>query len=196
MPTDFPVPPGTKPLWCPQEVPGEWTDVCGLVNPPDSYYKWKVRLHGVFTIPRETLGLRPKDQSFLNLVGNQDAHEPRGNHEQRVLLKERSCPHPPNKERGRYDDKRDRSLSSLSSVVKSWTDEAKASQICLFLLVNCVFHLVSCFASCHTAPCAYVSYKKKRWLGGLGSSTCVSSRWMRRHDTLLAPVDTAAPVPH
>ena len=27
------------------------------------------------------------------------AHEPRGNHEQRVLLKERSCPYPPNKER-------------------------------------------------------------------------------------------------
>ena len=44
--------------------------------------------------PRETLGLRPKDQSchhevwlHLDLVGNQSSG---------------SCPHPPNKEKGRY----------------------------------------------------------------------------------------------
>ena len=110
-------------LWGPGAVPGEWTDVCGFVSHPDSCDKWKVRLHGAFTMPRETLGLRPKEQSchhevwlHLDLVGNQSAHEPRGNHEQRVLLKERSCPYPPNKEKGRYDDESDRSLSSLSSV--------------------------------------------------------------------------------
>ena len=95
----------------------------GLVKPPDSYDKWKVRLHGAFTIHRESLGLRPKDQSchhevwlHLDLVGNQYTHESRGKHEQRVLLKERSCPYPPNKEKGRYNDESDRSLSSLSSV--------------------------------------------------------------------------------
>ena len=66
--------------------------------------------------------VRQKDQScphevwlHQDLVGNQYAHEPRGNHEQRVLLKERCCPYPPNKENGRYDDESDRSLSSLSS---------------------------------------------------------------------------------
>ena len=86
------------------------------LKPPDSCDKWKVRLHGAFTIPRETLGLRPKDQSghhevwlHLDLVGNQHAHESRGK-------QERSCPYPPNKEKGRYDDEGDRSLSSLSSA--------------------------------------------------------------------------------
>ena len=52
----------------------------------------------------------------LDLVGNQYAHESRGKHEQRVLLKERSCLFPPNMEKGRYDDESDRSLSSPSSV--------------------------------------------------------------------------------
>ena len=52
----------------------------------------------------------------LDLVGNQYAHESRGKHEQRVLLKERSCPYPLNKEKGRYDGESDCSLSSMSSV--------------------------------------------------------------------------------
>ena len=39
-------------------MPGEWTDVCGVVKHPHSCDKWKVRLHGAFTILRETLGLR------------------------------------------------------------------------------------------------------------------------------------------
>ena len=72
-------------------------DVCGFVKPPNSYDKWTVRVHGACTI-RETLGLRPRDQSChhevwleMDLVGNQCAHAPRGHHEQRVLLKERSC---------------------------------------------------------------------------------------------------------
>ena len=70
-----------------------------------------------------TFGLRPKDHSchhevwlHLDFVENQYAHEPRGNHEQRVLLKEWSCPYPPDKQKGRYDDESDRSFSSLSSV--------------------------------------------------------------------------------
>ena len=121
--TDLPVPPGPTPLWGPGAIPGEWTDVCGSIKPSDSCEKWKVRLHGAFTIHHETLGLRAKDQSchhevwlHLDVVDNQHAHASRGKHEQRVLLKERSCPYPPNKEKGRYDDESDRSLSSLSSV--------------------------------------------------------------------------------
>ena len=120
--TDFPMPPDPPPLWGPGAVPGEWTDVCGFVEPPHSCEKWKVRLHGVFTIAHETVGLRPRDQSchhavwlYLDFVGRQCAREPRGNHEQRVLLKERSCPYPPNKERQVRRWKR-QPLSSLSSV--------------------------------------------------------------------------------
>ena len=103
--TDFPMPPGPPPLWGPGAVPGEWTEVCGFVKHPNLH---DIRLHGAFTVPRETLGFRPKDQSchhevwlHLDFVGNQFAHEPRGNHEQRVLLKERSCSFPPNREIGR-----------------------------------------------------------------------------------------------
>ena len=74
-----------------------------FIKPPDSCEKWKVRLHGAFTIPHETLGLRAKDQSchhevwlHLDFVDNQHAHASRGKQEQRVLL-ERSCPYPPKK---------------------------------------------------------------------------------------------------
>ena len=66
----------------------------------------------------------------LDLVGNQYAHESRGKHEQRLLLKGRSSPYPPNKEKGRYDDESDRSLSSLSSVRELMLKEAKAN-LCL-----------------------------------------------------------------
>ena len=51
--TDFPMPPGPPPLWCPGAVPGELTDVCGFVRFPNSYDTWKVRPHGAFTIPLE-----------------------------------------------------------------------------------------------------------------------------------------------
>ena len=62
---------------------------------------WKVRLHGAFTIHRDTLGVRPKDQSchhevwlHLDLVGNQYAHESRGKHEQRVPPQRKVLPRP------------------------------------------------------------------------------------------------------
>ena len=71
------MPPGPTPCWGPGAVPGEWTDVCGVVKHPNSYDLWKVRLHGAFTIPCETLGLRPRYQSchyevwlHLDLVSN------------------------------------------------------------------------------------------------------------------------------
>ena len=107
----------------PWAVPGEWDRCMWFCQAPNSFDKCKVRLHGAVTIHRETLGLRPRDQSchhevgqHLDLVGNQCAHEPRGNHEHRVLLKERSCPYQPKKEKGRYDDESDRSFSFVSSV--------------------------------------------------------------------------------
>ena len=40
-----------------------WADVCGFLKPPGSQRCWKVSKHGAFSIPRETLGLRPTDQS-------------------------------------------------------------------------------------------------------------------------------------
>ena len=93
-------------------VPGEWTDVCGFCQPPE-----------LARCVEDSLGHRQKDQSchhelwlHLDLVSNRYAHESRGNHDQRVLLKEWSCLHPPTKEKGRYDDESDHSLSSLSSV--------------------------------------------------------------------------------
>ena len=42
--TDFPMPPGPTPLCVPGAVPGEWTDVCGFVNHPNSDDTWRIRL--------------------------------------------------------------------------------------------------------------------------------------------------------
>ena len=61
--TDLPMPSGSTRLWGPGAVPGEWADVCGFLKPPDSHEKWKVRLHGAFSIRHSALGLREKDQS-------------------------------------------------------------------------------------------------------------------------------------
>ena len=67
----------------PGSIPGNWTDVCGFLKPPESDRQWKVRLHGAFAIPRDVLGLRPNDQSchheawlHLDLVdrGNEQPH--------------------------------------------------------------------------------------------------------------------------
>ena len=60
---DLPTPPGPPPLWGPGSIPDNWTDVCGFCTPPGSDRYWKVRMHGAFSIPRRTLGLRPTDQS-------------------------------------------------------------------------------------------------------------------------------------
>ena len=113
------MPPGSTPLWCPGAVAGEWADVCGFLKRPDSFERLKVRQHGAFTIPQDTLGLRPKDQSchhdvwlhsvFVNHHGD---YEPREKHEQRLLIKERSAPYQTNKESGKaVEDESDRSLS-------------------------------------------------------------------------------------
>ena len=118
--SDLPMPPGPTPLLGPGAVPGDWADVCGFLKPPDSYERWKVRLHGALSILHDTLGLRPKDQSchhevwlHLAFVDHHGDCEPRERHEQRLFLKERSAPYQPSKERCRAgEDESDRSLSS------------------------------------------------------------------------------------
>ena len=86
------MPPGTTPLWGPGAVPSEWGDVCGVLKPPDFDRKWKMRLHGAFSIPHDSLGLRSKDQSchhqvwlHLALVGHRGDCTPREKHDQRLL---------------------------------------------------------------------------------------------------------------
>ena len=61
--TNLPVPPGPTPLWGPGGVPGEWSDVCGVSNPPGSERDSHVRMHGAFTITYSTLCLKEEDQS-------------------------------------------------------------------------------------------------------------------------------------
>ena len=58
------------PLWKPGGVPGEWSDVCGFLTPPPpgSETDWQVRVHGAFTIPYGTLGLKEKDRSYHHEV--------------------------------------------------------------------------------------------------------------------------------
>ena len=59
----LPTSPGPTSLWRPGSIPNNLADVCGFLKPPDSDRYWKVRMHGAFSIPRKTFGLRPTDQS-------------------------------------------------------------------------------------------------------------------------------------
>ena len=116
----LPTPPGPTPLWGPGAVPGNWADVCGFLTPPESDRYWKVRLHGTFSIPHKTQGLRPTDQSchhetwlhleFVDWHSTQSHHE---EHDRRILLKERpaACHHGQQKRRI-SDFMSDHSLSS------------------------------------------------------------------------------------
>ena len=88
----MPSPPGPTPLWGPSSIPNNWTDVCGFRKQPDADQYWKVSKHGAFTIPRQTLGLRPTDQSYhheiwlhLDFVDWRNHDEP----DKRIRLKER-----------------------------------------------------------------------------------------------------------
>ena len=98
----LPSPLGPTPLWGPGSIPNNWADVCGFLEPPDSDGYWKVRIHGAFSTPHKTPGLRPTDQSchhetwfhleFVDWRSTQSHHE---EHDRRILLKERSmaCPY-------------------------------------------------------------------------------------------------------
>ena len=60
---NLPIPPGPTPLWGPGCVPGEWADVCWFIKPPGSEKEWHIRMHGAFTIPFDTLGIKRTDLS-------------------------------------------------------------------------------------------------------------------------------------
>ena len=91
----LPTPPGPTQLWGPGSIPNNWADVCGFLKPPQSDRYWKVRMHGAFSIPRKTLGLRPTDQScdhetwlhleFVDWPSTPSHHE---EYDRRILLKE------------------------------------------------------------------------------------------------------------
>ena len=116
----LPTPWGPTPLWGPGSIPGNWADVCGFLEPPESNRHWKVRLHGAFSIPRDVFGLRPTDQSchhetwlHPDFVGWDDVQPQREKHCQRILPKERSSPYHYGKQKGRISDvMSDHSLSS------------------------------------------------------------------------------------
>ena len=61
--TSLRVPPGPTPLWGPEGVPGEWSDVRGSLKPPGSERERQVRKQGVCTILFDMLGIRHTDQS-------------------------------------------------------------------------------------------------------------------------------------
>ena len=89
-------PPGHTPLWGPGSISNNWADVCGFLKPPGSDRYWEVRMHGAFSIPRRTLGLRPTDQSchhetwlHLDFVDWPNTWEPQGEHSRHISLKER-----------------------------------------------------------------------------------------------------------
>ena len=95
-------------------------DVCGFLKPPDSDRYWKVRMHGAFSIPRKTLGLRPTNQSchhetwlhldFVDWRNSQSHHE---EPDRRILLKERPAPHHHGQQKRRISDiMSDHSISS------------------------------------------------------------------------------------
>ena len=116
----LPTPPGPTPLWGPGWIPNDWADVCGFLKPPDSDRCWTVRMHGAFSIPRKTLGLRPTEQSchhetwlhldFVDWRNSQSHHEEL---DRRILLKERPTPYQYRQQKRRISDiMSDHSLSS------------------------------------------------------------------------------------
>ena len=41
--TNLPIPHGSSPLCCPGNVPGEWTDLCVFIKPPNTDGEWQIR---------------------------------------------------------------------------------------------------------------------------------------------------------
>ena len=104
----------------PGSIPGCWADVCGFLEPPESDQYWKVRLHGAFSIPHKTPGLRPTDQSchhetwlHLDFVDWRSAQSHHERHDRRILLKECPAPYHYGHQKRRISDiMSDHSLSS------------------------------------------------------------------------------------
>ena len=86
---DLPMSPGPTPLWGPGAVPGEWTDVCGFLKPPDFHERWKVRMHGAFSTLHSTFGLLEKIKSCMHpaLTDHCGDYAPREKHDRRLHLK-------------------------------------------------------------------------------------------------------------
>ena len=89
-------PSGPTSLWGPSSIPNNWAAVCGFLKPPVSDLFWKVRMHGAFSVPRKTLGLRPKGQSchhetwlHLDFVDWRSTPSQHDEHDRRSFLKER-----------------------------------------------------------------------------------------------------------
>ena len=116
----LPTPPGPTPLWRPRSIPTTVLTSVDSSNRPIQIGIWKVRMHGAFSIPRKTLGLRPTDQSchhetwlhldFVDWRNSQSHHE---EPDRRILLKERPAPHHHGQQTRRISDiMSDHSLSS------------------------------------------------------------------------------------
>ena len=118
--TALPTPRGPTPLWGPGSIPNNWADVCGFLRPLGSDRCWKVRMHGAFSIPGKTLGLRPNDQSchhetwlHLDFVDRRSTQSQHDEHDRRILLQERSSPYHYGQQKRRISDiMSDHSLSS------------------------------------------------------------------------------------
>ena len=116
----LPTPRGPTPLWGPGSIPNNWADVCGFLKPPSSDRYWKVPVHGAFSIPRRTIGLRPTDQSchretwpHLDFVDWRNTRSQHGEHDRRIFLKERPVPPHQGAQKRRISDiMSDHSLSS------------------------------------------------------------------------------------
>ena len=87
---------GPTPLWNHGSIPDNWADVCGFLKPQGSQRFWKVRMHGAFSIPRKTPGLRPTDQSchhetwlHLDFVDRSNTWSKKGDYDRHISLKER-----------------------------------------------------------------------------------------------------------
>ena len=107
----LPTPPGPTPLLGLGSTPNNWADVCGFLKPPRSDRYWKVRMHGAFSIPRKTLGLRPIDQSchhetwlHLDFVDWRRTWSQQGEHDRHISLKERPAPYQYGQQKRRISD--------------------------------------------------------------------------------------------
>ena len=105
--SSLPEPLVPTPLWGLGGVPVEWSDVCGFLKPPGCEPEWQVRVHGAFTIPFSTPGLKEKDQSCHPEVWVHLSHVnarlvdrvSRNDRSRRLHLKERNSPYDHSKER-------------------------------------------------------------------------------------------------
>ena len=92
----------------PGAVFGDWADVCGFINPPELARFLEDSSTWSLYNSSKNLGsqskrseLTPRSMASLGLRQQRYVHMSQGNHDYRVLLKERSCPYlPPKKKVG------------------------------------------------------------------------------------------------